>query len=118
MGSRAGHAPARPGETMTTVKIFCPNCGAPLLFRGWSKRYPPKSEALADCPGTCGKWQIRFFDGRQTSEPYQIRTGNKTEVIGGRITKERKAAIVAIYGSIQNFMDSSKLICITQQYIH
>ena len=101
---------------MNTEKPKCGNCGSVLKFRRWSDRLPVKSEALAICTG-CGElWQIRYFQGKQTSEPYQVKSkARKTEPINGRAEPNRKAAIIAIYGSIQNFIDTAPLVCIALQ---
>lgn len=98
---------------------FCPHCGSALLFRQWSNRYPKGSrwrEALAKCPKGCGKFGIRYFDGRPTSEPYQVKKpAQKTERGSWRLSPERVAAIVAIHGSIQEFLDRSPLVCMSLQ---
>jgi len=102
------------GERMASP-IHCPKCHTQITFRAWSKRLPPKSEALGDCRN-CGKVQVRFWNGKQASEPYQCRTGDKTESMSARATEKRKAAIIAIYGSFQNFVDTVPLISITKLY--
>lgn len=94
----------------------CQICNAPLKFRRWSKR---KGEALADCPNGCGKWQVRYDGKRQQSEPYQVRRrANKPVTKSARMSEERIAAIEAIFGSFQNFVDSASLFSITQRYKH
>ena len=100
-------------------KPTCPTCDTPLVFRSWSHRRPAKSEALAECPGCGGKWQIRYWQGRPTSEPYQVRQkAVKTAAVNGRTTQERKAAIIAVYGSVQKFIDTAPLVCIALQLKH
>lgn len=97
-------------------KINCPRCGQPLKFRRWSRRKPAKSEALADCQ-LCGKVQARFFQGKQTSEPYQVRPKGKSNRGSYRLSSKRKAAIVAIWGSVQNYLDHSVIqVGMTQQH--
>lgn len=87
-------------------KPVCPKCEAALRFRRWSNRQPAKSEALAECPNGCGMWQVRYWKGRQTSEPYQVRPAKEKAERGSyRISAERKAAIVALWGSVQNYLD-------------
>jgi hypothetical protein len=98
-------------------KPACGHCNTPLEFRRWSNRLPKFSEALADCPGGCGCWQIRYFDGKQASEPYQVKRKSKKAKRGSwRLSDERKAAIVSIYGSVQEFLDHAPLVCMSQQY--
>jgi hypothetical protein len=98
---------------------LCGLCGAPLKFRRWSDRLPKFSEALADCPDGCGCWQIRYFDGKPTSEPYQIKTKAQKRKRGSwRLSDERKAAIVAIYGGVQEFLDCAPLVCMSLQIKH
>ena len=80
-------------------------CGSVLKFRSWSRRYPPKSEALADCPGCGEKWQLRYWQGQPTSEPYQTRRTEKPCRGSYRISVTRRAAIVACWGSVQEFLD-------------
>jgi hypothetical protein len=95
-----------------TVQL-CQICGQPLKFRDWSKRYPKKcrdAEALAECPSGCGKFQVRYFDGVPTSEPYQVRTkAIKTKSVSARIEQSRYDEIIARYGSFQKFVDSADL---------
>jgi len=95
-------------------------CGAALVFRGWSKRRPAKSEALAECPQGCGMWQIRYYQGKPTSEPYQVRGKGQRKRAGSyRLAESRRAAIVAQWGSVQNFLDCAPVIslpCIARQY--
>ena len=100
-------------------KQYCPKCETPLVFRHWSGRLPAKSEALAECPGGCGKFGVRYFQGAPTSEPYQKRKKEKQERGSYRINKSRKSAIVAVWGSIQNYLDHSVIqVGMTQQYKH
>lgn len=97
-------------------KPVCPKCDSPLKFRSWSKRLPAKSEALAECTQGHGYFQVRYWNGRQTSEPYQVAKKDK-EVNGSyRLTRKRKAAIVAQWGSVQYYLDYGSLLpCITEQ---
>lgn len=95
-------------------KPKCKN-GHELTFRRWGRRCD-KSEALADCLICNERYQIRFWRGRQTSEPYQVKSkALKTESINGRAEPNRKAAIIAIYGSVQHFIDTVPLVCIALQ---
>ena len=96
----------------------CPHCISPLKFRGWSNRKPLKSEALAECPNGCGKFGLRYFDGRPTSAPYQVRgRARKTKSCSARTEPERYAAIVALWGGFQAFVDNVNILpCVTQQY--
>lgn len=98
--------------------MFCPDCNQPLKFSRWSKRLPAKSEALAICPAGCGKFQVRYFQGQPTSEPYQVRRTQKPCRGSYRITAKRRAAIVAVWGSVQNFLDYAPvvLISMSKQY--
>lgn len=100
-------------------KPVCPKCNNFLKFREWSDRLPPKSEALAECLHGHGFWQIRYFQGQPTSEPYQVRKPAEKTVHGGyRIKPARAAAIVAAFGSVQEYLDYGPLFslpCITQQ---
>lgn len=100
------------------MKPICPKCQCPLKFRRWSNRLPVRSEALAVCSG-CGElWQLRYFEGKPTSEPYQVKTkAEKTQRGSWRSTPEREAAIVSMYGSLQNFIDTAPLVCMSLQYI-
>lgn len=94
-------------------KPLCGKCETALVFRGWSDRLPRHTEALADCPACGEKWQIRYFNGRQSSAPYQVKPkAEKTESVSARSTKERKAAIIAVYGSVQKFYDTAPLVSI------
>ncbi len=101
---------------MMDQKPICRKCGNFLTFRGWSKRLPAKSEALAECP-SCGElWQIRYFHGKATSEPYQVRAkAKKTRHGSWRLPEYRMAEIMSMYGSVQKFLDSAPLVCITLQ---
>ena len=100
------------------MKPYC-KCGNALNFREWSKRLPPKSEALADCPACGEKWQIRYWNGLPTSEPYQVKSrARKTERGSWRLSEQRKAAITAIYGGVQEFLDNAPLVCMPVQLIH
>mgnify|MGYP001491093346 CR=1 FL=1 len=105
---------------MRKTTQLCPKCHKPLIFRDWSKRYPKGSryrEALADCHYGCGKFGLRFFDGVPTCEPYQVKPpAKKTETGSYKLTKERKAAICALYGSPQRLLDTIPLVGITVQY--
>ncbi len=101
--------------------VPCPKCQIPLRFRTWSKRYEKASrwrEALADCPNGCGKYAQRYFDGEPTSEPYQVRAkATKTAHCSAKAKPERKAAIIALWGSFQNFVDNVNILPgVTQQY--
>jgi len=97
-------------------KPVCPKCETPLKFRRWSKRYPAKSEALAECTNGHGYFQVRYWNGRQTSEPYQVATKEKDVSGSYRLKRERKAAIVAQWGSVQNYLDFGSLLpCNTVQ---
>lgn len=102
-------------------QIPCPKCETPLKFRAWSNRYPKASrwrEALAMCENGCGKWAVRYFDGQRTCEPYQVRAkARKTKTCTARTDPQRYAAIIALWGSFQNFVDQVNVLpCITQQY--
>jgi hypothetical protein len=103
---------------MNKTNQFC-KCGKPLVFRGWSNRYERNSkwqEALASCE--CGeKWQLRYFNGHPTTEPYQVsRKSMKTKSCSARTSKERFAAIVALWGSFQDFVDNVNVLpCNTMQ---
>lgn len=101
--------------------IACPNCKTALTFREWSRRYAKGSrwrEALALCESGCGKWAVRYFDGARTCEPYQVRAkGRKTKTCTARTNPERYAAIIALWGSFQAFVDQVNVLpCVTQQY--
>ena len=97
-------------------KPLCPKCRAPLRFRRWSNRLPVKSEALAECKDH-GYFQIRYWDGVPTSEPYQVKMkSQKTKRGSHRLNENREAAIVALWGSVQNFLDKSPLVCMPVQY--
>ena len=81
-----------------------------------SKRH---GEALADCPNGCGKWQVRYDGKRQQSDPYQVRSkASKPVTKSARMSQEGIAAIEAMFGSFQAFVDNVSLLCITRQYIH
>ena len=61
-------------------------------------------------------WQIRYYQGKPTSEPYQVRQAAKKTRSGSyRTYPEREAAIIALWGSVQHFIDSAPLVCITRQ---
>jgi len=95
----------------------CPKCESPLKFRRWSDRLPVKSEALADCTGCAEKWQIRYWDGKPSSAPYQVSPCKAKARRGSwRLRREREAAIVAMWGSVQNYLDNSPLVCMSMQY--
>lgn len=100
---------------MSKPVLPCPNCGTPLVFREWSKRWGKQSlwrEALADCktPG-CGKWAVRYFDGKQTCEPYQVKPpAKKTKRGSWKLEPCREAAIIAVYGSVQIYLDTGILV--------
>jgi hypothetical protein len=104
---------------MKKTSQLCPKCQTPLSFRKWSERYPKGfiwQEALADCLSGCGKFGLRYFDGKPHSEPYQVRVvAEKTEQGSYRISKKHKAAICAIYGSVQEAIDYLGLLCMTEQ---
>lgn len=73
-------------------------------------------EALAECPRGCGMWQVRYFDGLPTSEPYQVRVKAQKAARGSwRLSNRRLAAINAVYGSVQMFLDSAPLVCMSMQ---
>lgn len=99
------------------MKPTCNKCGCDLIFRRWSNRRPVKTEALAVC-SVCGElWQIRYFDGKPTSDPYQVKSkSEKTKRGSWRLSPEREAAIVAMYGSVQRYLDQSPLVCMSLQY--
>jgi len=94
---------------MSQQVMACPKCNNPLKFLRWSNRKPAKSEALAECSNGCGKWQIRYWNGKQTSDPYQVAKTEKPCRGSYRIKKARAAAIVAIWGSVQNFLDNGSV---------
>jgi len=101
------------------VKPVCGICNSTLKFRRWSDRLPKFSEALADCPNGCGCWQVRYFNGRQSSEPYQIKPKAQKQKRGSwRLSDNRAAAIAAMYGSVQAFLDDAPLVCMSMQLIH
>ncbi len=59
---------------------------------------------------------MRYWNGRRVSEPYQVAVKAKTENGSYRLTQERKAAIVAQWGSVQYYLDYGSLLpCITAQ---
>jgi len=106
---------------MTKTVQICPKCGNLLEFRAWSKRYSansPYREALAKCQNGCGKFGIRYFNGNPVCDPYQVRNApKKTKSCSARTEPERYAAIVALWGSFQAFVDNVSILpCITQQY--
>lgn len=109
-------------ETCMTNKAVqaCPHCSTPLEFRQWSERYPKGlrwREALAKCPNGCGKFGVRYFDGRPTCKPYQVKKpARKTSRGSWRLQPDRAAAITALYGSVQEFLDNSPLVCMSLQY--
>jgi RNase P subunit RPR2 len=95
--------------------MHCPVCDQPLKFRKWSERQPAKSEALATCP-VCGqKYQVRYFEKRPTSAPYQVKPLHKAARGSYRLTREREAAIRALWGSVQEFLDHAPLVGMTRQ---
>jgi len=99
--------------------VKCPNCSVKLIFRRWSDRLPRKSEALAECPVCEEKWQVRYFDGKPSSKPYQVRKSAEPKKNKGsyRIKKSRRMAIEAIWGSVQKYLDHSVIQPgMTQQY--
>lgn len=101
------------------MKPICTVCGALLKFVRWSKRYPEKSEALAVCPAGCGKFQIRYCKGKPTTEPYQVRKCEKNCRGSYRLSEKRQIKIIALWGSVQNYLDNSVVqIGMTQQYKH
>lgn len=97
----------------------CPRCSQPLSFREWSNRYEKGyiwQEALADCQYGCGKFGLRYFDGKPHSEVYQVKgPAQKTAHGSYRLNPEYKDAICAMYGSVQSALDSLGQVCITQQ---
>lgn len=97
-------------------KPVCGKCEGALKFRRWSDRKPAKSEALAVCT-VCGElWQIRYFCGRQCSEPYQVKQKARKIKRGSyRAEESREAAIVAMWGSVQYFIDHAPLVCMSLQ---
>lgn len=97
-------------------KPVCGKCESALKFRGWSKRLPKKSEALAVCT-SCGElWQIRYFDGRQCSEPYQVKPKARKTVRGSyRMEPERQAEIESVWGSVQYYLNYAPLVCVSMQ---
>lgn len=103
-----------------TIQI-CPKCKAPLKFRDWSKRYErtsPWQEALADCQNGCGKYGLRYFEGKPTCEPYQVKPAAKKTIRGSyKLQPNRVAAIVALYGSVQNYLDKGVLVGMPLQSI-
>jgi hypothetical protein len=98
-------------------KPVCANCGMRLAFRRWSNRLPKYSEALADCPVCGGRWQVRYFGGVQSSEPYQVRGTARKKCAGSyRVTPERMAMIMSVWGSVQEFLDNAPVVlCNTRQ---
>lgn len=98
-------------------KPTCLKCQTTLTFRRWSNRLPKKTEALADCKQCGEKYQIRYWNGHRTSEPYQVKTTAKKTCRGSyKVHPDRKAAIVALYGSVQNFLDTCPLVSMSLQY--
>lgn len=94
----------------------CPKCKSPLKFRRWSDRRPAKSEALADCTGCSEKWQIRYWNGKPSSEPYQVSAKLAKSRRGSwRLSGSREAAIIALWGSVQNYLDNSSLVSMSLQ---
>lgn len=92
----------------------CPLCESPLKFRRWGNRFPKGyiwREALADCERGCGKFGIRYFDGKPTCEPYQVKpAARKTSRGSWKLPPDRVAAIVALYGSVQKYLDNGVLV--------
>ena len=99
---------------------YCPKCSHPLSFRKWSNRYPVRSrwrEALADCNNGCGKFGLRYFDGKPTCDPYQIRTAAKKTRRGSwKLEPDREKAIIEIWGTVQAYLDNGNLLRHTEQY--
>ena len=97
-------------------KPKCKDCGADLVFRAWSDRLPAKSEALAECSECGAKWQIRYGEGKPTSSPYRVRgRAEKTKRGSYLLPPIREAAIKAMYGSVQEFLDRAPLVCMSLQ---
>jgi hypothetical protein len=63
------------------------------------------------------KWQARFWKGQPTCDPYQVKhPAKKTERGSWRLPPERVAAMCAMYGSVQEYLDKSVLVCMSLQY--
>ena len=104
-------------QNTTQYQPTCGTCGTQLKFVRWSKRLPAKSEALAKCPLCGAKWQIRYWQGKPSSEPYQVkRKAQKTCRGSYKLNPEREAAIKALFGSVQNFLDTMPLVSMSLQY--
>lgn len=100
--------------------IPCPKCDQPLKFRAWSNRYgklAPWREALADCETKgCGKWAVRYFNGRRTCDPYQVKPpAQKTKRGSWRLSPDQEAAIITLHGSVQSALDYLGKVCMSQQ---
>jgi len=98
----------------------CPKCHNPMSFRRWSNRYPKGyiwQEALADCPSGCGKFGLRYFDGKPHSEVYQVKKpAEKTARGSYRLRQDYNDAICEVYGSVQAALDKLGQVCMTEQY--
>ena len=102
------------GNEMMGTAPVCGVCGSALKFRRWSRRYAKESrlrEALADCPAGCGKWGLRYFDGKPTCDPYQVRAkGDKVARGSYRLRAARLDEIVQAWGSVQEFLDFAPVV--------
>jgi len=92
------------------MKSLCHN--TPLKFVRWSNRKLPKGsrEMLLVCD--CGqKHQAR--EGTY-SHPYIVKRKSvfETKEVSGtyRITKTREAEIVTVFGSVQKYLDTGKVV--------
>lgn len=101
-----------------TVQL-CPKCHCPLRFRKWSGRYPKGyiwQEALADCESGCGKFGLRYFDGKPHSRIYQVKKPAEKTCRGSyRLLPEHFKAICERYGSVQVALDKLGQVCMTEQ---
>lgn len=97
----------------------CPKCHKPLIFCRWSDRYPKGyiwQEALAECLSGCGKFGLRYFNGKPHSNVYQVRKpAEKTAHGSYRLLPEYESAICEVYGSVQAALDKLGQVCMTQQ---
>jgi hypothetical protein len=96
-------------------KVSCPKCAQPLQYRRPSKR---DSEHLWECKYH-GKFQTRAANGRHGS-PYQVAwkgkvVGVKSVHKNARISEEANAAILAVHGSFQNFIDFYTAVVVQSQ---
>lgn len=98
----------------------CPKCNNKLVFSRWSNRYPNGyiwQEALAVCPSGCGKFGLRYFDGKPNSLVYQVKKPAEKLARGSyRLLPEHFAAICEVYGSVQRALDNLGQVCMTEQY--